>query len=121
MAEFIEVMKQKNRMCESNSRRCSKCFLAAKNNGKELHCNDLCLSYPQEAEKIIMDWAKEHPIMTNAEKFKEVFGFKMPKFQIDACFGFECPQEDCKGCEHYNFWKTEYVEPKKENEDGKID
>ena len=120
MAEFIEVMKQRDRMCKSNGCNCFGCGLALKNNGKELRCDDFCCSYPQEAEKIIMDWAKEHPVMTNADKFKEVFGIEIGH-EFEKCDLFTCSDDGCDKCEYYGFWNREYIEPKKENEDGKID
>lgn len=67
-------------------------------------------------------WGKEHPIVTNADKFEEVFGV-MPMRDIetrrwlcpmdaglvkerDDCNGFNC--DICKE----EFWNSEYVEPK---------
>ena len=32
------------------------------------------MEQPMKAEEIVMQWAKEHPHVTNAEKFEEVFG-----------------------------------------------
>lgn len=31
-------------------------------------------NYPEEAEAILQKWADERPIVTNADKFREVFG-----------------------------------------------
>ena len=53
MAEFVEVTKQFNRLCGSTS--CPECPL-------EGHCWwDRACSAPDEFEKLVMDWAKEHP------------------------------------------------------------
>ena len=38
-------------------------------------CSEWANLYPEEAERIIMKWSAEHPIMTNAKKFEQVFGF----------------------------------------------
>ena len=71
MAEFQKVMQERQRMCNSY-RSCSQCRINAV-------LNDICTVWitknPEEAERIIMKWAAEHPIMTNARKFEEVFGF----------------------------------------------
>lgn len=107
MAEFCEVMKQRKRMCEKLDTKCSEksCPLSFEINGKNLACARYVADYPQEAEKIIMDWAKEHPVMTNADKFKEVFGIEI---------GNEFAQCDLFECKYYGFWGKEYVEQKKE-------
>lgn len=120
MAEFCEVMKQEERMCNYMKNNCAICSLCSSNNGKGLVCGSFLVDYSQEAEKIIMDWAKEHPVMTNADKFKEVFGIEIAG-GYEKCDMFECEDCGCENCSHYGFWDMEYVEPKKENEDGKID
>lgn len=77
MAEFTEVMKQKSRMCKSNIENCLlRCPMYKTENGRNMQCASFMSSYPQEAESIIMDWAKEHPVKINIEKFTEIFGFK---------------------------------------------
>lgn len=68
--------------------------------------------YPEEAEKIIMNWAKEHPVKTNADKFKEVFGVEVDNY--GSCNGIKCQKEyiDCRNCECNEFWSKEYIQPK---------
>jgi len=65
----------------------------------------------------VEQWAKEHPVATRADKFKETFGF----FPIDdgqyCCpiqvgASMECVS-DCENCTK-KFWESEYIEPKKE-------
>ena len=74
-----------------------------------------------EAIEVVEKWAKEHPIVTNAEKFKEVFG-REPDTQ--ACV---TPPIRCEDCEYYipddtecrvqaKFWYAEYKEPKEGDE-----
>lgn len=112
MAEFVEVMKNKNRMCKSHD--CSSCAISSIKNTKNIVCEDFIINYPQEAEEIIMAWAKEHPIKTNADKFKEVFGLEPNKGKCPF-FGSveECSKHSiCCDCELNNFWSEEYKEPK---------
>lgn len=101
MAEFTEVMKHKERMCDFHTEKgiCEYCDIYDKvgNIPRPRGCTNYILTHTQVAETIIMDWAKEHPIITNADKFKEVFGFEL----------------SCEECE-YNFWNQEYKEPKEE-------
>lgn len=71
--------------------------------------------YSIEAIEIVEQWAKEHPVKTNAEKFKEVFGTEPP---INACVN----NIDCENCEYYGdvcyvrdlFWDAEYKEQTEE-------
>ena len=70
MAEFQKVIEEGQRMCNSYGT-CCQCRINAIR-------NDICqvwiLKNPKEAERIIMQWAAEHPIKTNGMKFREVFG-----------------------------------------------
>lgn len=74
--------------------------------------------YVFEALEFIEQWAKEHPIMTNAKKFEEVFGVEAP---MNRCIKND---EFCADCEYYEFgseyggckaderfWNAEYTEP----------
>lgn len=73
-----------------------------------------------EAIEIVEQWAKEHPIKTNADKFKEVFGVEYDAMNSCINQGVKC--RDCDysedgECDARNrFWSTEY-KPKKEVED----
>lgn len=121
MAEFVEVMKQKKRMCDTYNKDCDStvaiCPLDYDRNGKNIVCTDFLAEYPQESEEIIMKWAKEHPAKTNADKFKEVFGYDA---ELDVC-SVKCPDpfdmdsNGCNNCKFKNFWQQEYKEPKGEN------
>ena len=95
MAEIVEVIKQRDRMCKNQKNHCEGCELSSSKNTRKVSCNGLLNNYPQEAEEIIMAWAKENPIKTNAEKFKEVFGITWNEAPIGN-----------------KFWNQEYKEPK---------
>lgn len=71
-----------------------------------------------EAIEVVENWAKEHPIKTNADKFKEMFGIE--PIQISSCINFK---EKCGDCKYYDgsacdadnrFWNAEYKEQTKE-------
>lgn len=102
MAEYVEVLKQKERMCKSVDS-CGECPL---NRLSDIECKHYLLANPTEAEEIIMNWAKEHPVKTNADKFKEVFGVKHNNV-MDILYQANFR----KYCE---FWNQEYKEPKGE-------
>lgn len=108
--EFVKVMKAKERMCGFYKGRCAECGLSFQNNGKS-KCSSFCTQYPQQAEKIILHWEEEHPVQTNADKFKEVFG-RTPM----ACVfeDYDCNCEKCNECYLADFWQQEYKEPKGE-------
>jgi len=85
--------------------------------------DDFCWNSINAFETIeaVEKWAKEHPIVTMAGKFKEVFGVE-PKNTVNmwCCpetIGFPhtgCGSADCGDCKE-QFWTSEYKEPGKEN------
>lgn len=115
MAEFQEVARQYERMCDyfKDKFGCESCPLCSSKNESGKSCVFVFYSEPRQAEEIIMKWAKEHPMQTNADKFKEVFGMEL--FH-DGCGGVSCPSDDtkCKECIYKDFWNQEYKEPKGE-------
>lgn len=113
MAEFIEVMNQKKRMCD-RFKNCEKCPIGKLSGELHLSCEYAFYNIPKEVERIVMKWASENPIQTNADKFKEVFGF-IP--DSEYCPN-KCPENGCVNCEYRHFWSQEYKEPK-ENNKGK--
>ena len=76
MAEFKKIAKASKRMCDFY-KACEECPI------NKIRGNAICMSWimlnPEETEPIIMQWASEHPIMTNRKKFEEVFGFDLLK------------------------------------------
>ena len=75
MAEYKEVIKQFKRICKHYRQDvcCSKCPL------KEVrgvyHCWRWISEEPEEAEELILQWAKENPEKTNRDIFKDTYGF----------------------------------------------
>lgn len=76
-----------------------------------------------EAIETVENWAKEHQIKTNADKFKEMFGVEAP---MSRCIKND---EFCSDCEYYEFgfehggckvderfWNAEYTEPAESEE-----
>lgn len=110
MAEFTEVMKAKRRMCFGIL--CDYCPISSNNNSAGIECGNFMMEHMEDAEEIIMKWAKEHPIKTNADKFKEVFGYNID--HSTGCHKLEDCDGDCIKCEFSNFWNQEYKEPKGE-------
>ena len=93
-----------------------------------VECDDcvlqhICNSYTQSNEvyhavemvETVEKWSKEHSIITNRDKFKEMFGFEVTANYHD-CDGILCPNDsidnDCKECPYNGFWSREYKEPK---------
>ncbi len=77
MAEFQKIVKERKRMCEQYDfcKYCPLGELQKKHGNENATCRSLAFDYPEEAERIIMQWASEHPVMTNGKKFEQVFGF----------------------------------------------
>lgn len=89
---------------------CEKCPLLPSNFDDAEDCMDALIKYPDEFEKVLLDWVKENPAPTNRDKFFEVFGDRNYKQ-----FGCKkvCEPTPCCDCD---WWNLEYVEPEKEEE-----
>lgn len=66
MTEFVEVMKQANRMCHEfrsglHKNYCDDCPVSSIRNGKDSTCTEVMRSDPEWFEKIVMDWAEKNP------------------------------------------------------------
>lgn len=114
MAEFTEVMEHRQRMCDEME----SCLVCPLNGNAISGCFTFIKKRPQEAEEIIMKWADENPIQTNADKFKEVMEktFGVPAhIGSPNCSLIDCPDNvACGDCEYNGFWQKEYREPKGE-------
>lgn len=86
-------------------------------------CNKPKICNAFELIEIVEKWSKEHPVITMADKFKEVFGENPIKRDLTyvcphsvgfANFNPEC-KTLCIDCKN-QFWKSEYKEPKKGKE-----
>lgn len=114
MADFVEVMKIRDRMCESIER-CHECPINTFKNGKDISCESFSKKYPEQVQEILLKWDKEHPIKTNADKFEEVFGFRpsivCPMYRVK-----DCEDGDCWDCLYREFWDREYKEPEAGND-----
>lgn len=95
-------------------------------NCRDCHFDEICnavyggtIFNACETIEIVEQWAEQHPIVTNADKFKEVFGLDMAP--IHSCVS----SKSCEDCEYtYDgkcavsklFWDAEY-KPTKEGEE----
>ena len=64
-----DYIREKQRMCQSFNYCCDCPF-----KDDSFSCNETEKNNPEKAEEIVETWAKENPEITNAVKFKEVFG-----------------------------------------------
>ena len=91
MAEFTEVMKHRERMCDS-------CVVKGENCVSCLGHLQNIREHPKESELFILKWANENPIKTNAdilEEFcKKIFGLTFEETSLIE-----------------GFWDREYKEP----------
>ena len=108
--ELKEYMSIKRRIVKTNSQKkcnigCWLCPLSDQKNGMGIGCRELEWRYPEKAEDIVKQWAKEHPQKTYMEDFLE----KFPKAKIGehniptACreyiYGGGCPEPaNCLAC-----------------------
>ena len=66
--------------------------------------------------EIVENWAEQHPVKTNSQKFEEVFGFKP---YTNNCINGEVKCDKCECydygvCNASRFWDAEYNEKTKE-------
>lgn len=57
--EFVEFMKEKNRLTKRCSTFCDYCKFSSRNNKAELNCTNFLEQHPEEAERILQEWVEE--------------------------------------------------------------
>ena len=115
--EYFKIKKRMTNKCEMD---CVDCPLYS-NNNKQLGCKRFEMLYPDEAIKIVEKWEKEHPIITNAEKYEQMMKNLLgDDFDIEICptKSHDVPSCACEKMNNCNdckkFWNSEYR--KKEEE-----
>lgn len=111
--EFLYFVRNFERMCDHCSGEgCSNCPLHEQTGNND--CAIWCMDRPVEAEKIVADWSKAHPIKTRLTEFKKLF----PHCEIEINTGlpgicpaelgvsYECSEIDCDECRK-QFWNQE--------------
>lgn len=108
MAEFKTVMGEFQRLC--SKRECGRCPVGERAfNERESYCCVWVKKYPEEAERIIMQWSSEHPLITNGRKFREVFGINLDSIEV-VC-------HDGEGVYHYQDVRT-WLDKEYKGKDG---
>lgn len=69
MMEVADFVKEFSRMCDEYNT-CRGCPMDRKCNP----CTEAVYKDPQGVVEIVEKWSKEHPVLTNRDKFKDVFG-----------------------------------------------
>lgn len=113
--DAVKFIEERYRICNSNicSSECP--FWRDNLSIPDLGCADFIRMFPAEAVSIVEQWSREHPVMTNAQKFEEVFGEKPDR----SIGGRLCPpialrkSKDCNiNCfECKQWWDEPYKEP----------
>lgn len=73
MIDALKFLNEKARMCESYYS-CDVCPFTKAGGRPMPMCPEWVNENPEQAVRIVEEWSKAHPIQTNADKFKEVFG-----------------------------------------------
>ena len=119
MAEFVTVMNEKERLCNYNRREfsCKNCELWSTNTGSTLPCYVYMARFPEEAEKIVMDWAERHPVETMKDRFFNMFP-NAPKDEngYPECCPHQLGWAKCGRCKDFEtclqYWNRPYEENK---------
>lgn len=106
MAQFVEVMKQARRLCKEQQHIdcCVRCPMQGKE-GCMVVADAENIDYV-EAERKIMDWAKEHPepVYQSWYQYQETTFPGHTRWICPMAFGIECPSKSttdahtCKVC-----------------------
>lgn len=113
--DAIKFMKEIKRIHETY-KDCANCPLDETLDDNTI-CSDFIFSYPEEVIEIVKKWSKEHPIITNAMKFEEVFGCPPTPDNNEGhkymCAPRgkrtdNCEKYDCKKCDAW--WDEEWKE-----------
>lgn len=112
--DAVEYLRTYHRMCNAivreNDDACKECPLSNRNNGKYCDCVKFVIQYPEECVGLVEKWAEDHKIITNADKFKEVFGIDKP---LMGKLTSVCYKPDGVDFMYEEWWNKEYVEPEK--------
>ena len=101
--------------------KCEKCLLADM-------CDNEILYNAEKIIEIVNSWAKEHPLVTMADKYKEVFGVEPvhteSEIKVYLCpklaglgADIKCTVQTCGKC-NQDFWGAEYKPPKREESES---
>ena len=90
--DAVEFLKEKKRMCEPND--CINCPMGRVQRNDDKPCAEYIWDCPEKAVAIVERWSSEHPIITNRQKTREVFGDETNKLTAP-----------------YEWWDSEYKAP----------
>ena len=107
--DAVKFLQTRRRMC--NAEWCYLCPLGIESNER---CVTWLFTHPAEAVAIVEEWDVKHPVKTNADKFKDVFGF-----DVKEC-GFG-PNRICLMGIPHKYWSQEPYEEPKTNGDAIVD
>lgn len=99
--DAVEYLKAVARMCNAGGNCDSGCPMADKHYYYKGGCSEFVRAYPAETIAIIEKWATEHPVVTNLDKFKEVFGVEPKRPKVNGAIIFQ------KGM-HESWWDKPY-------------
>lgn len=115
MAEFVEVMKKRDEIC-IYCRTCEECPLCRFNNHYGIGCSSFVRYYPQEAEKIIMDWQKpfdwskvkvDTPILVRESEDKAWKKRHFAKYEDGKVFAWNSGMTSWSACNAYCTYELE--------------
>lgn len=105
--DAVDFLKEAVRMHNFDDHDCVECEIYKHSNGN-LSCVNWVLSHPDEAVKVVEQWAKEHPRKTRQEKFLEMFPetpISEGVLEIYPCklVGSKLNSEECHSYDEFGF------------------
>lgn len=90
--DFQKVVEEKNRMCDTileEELACKNCLLSSINNKDAANCNEFVWEHPEEAEKIVMEWAEKNPKKIEGNSGYAVFRCRKCYHELRVSFDIE--------------------------------
>ena len=103
--EFINTLQ---RMCKASEHSCSDCPAVF------IGCGTLSTKRAADLVKAVENWGKKHPVITNKDKFKEVFGIDLVVPDPYSISYYPNQIVEYNGVPVYEWLGREYKEPKNE-------
>ncbi len=108
--DAVEYIKERERMCADHDD-CVGCGLRCEIRGL---CGEDAMRV-EDVVRVVEQWSREHPVMTNAQKFEEVFGEKPTisngELMCPPIVFRESKDCSCKCSECDQWWNEPYKEP----------
>ena len=110
--EFLEFIKEKDRMCKS-FKSCNECLFFGERMNRGMDCHNFTMTTPEKVVAVVEAWVRSNPKHTYKDELLSKFPTAqlekgIPDFCVDQLFGTKTECDDivdgCEGC-----WNNPYT------------